>query len=215
MAEIRLADLGMRTLEPSGMRARSHRPTEAVNLTLQATFARWLGRAPEQEQAERLYAALSTQARAPMLFAEFGVPDTLDGRFDALCLHMFLLVRRLGRDPQAEGIARGLYDCMFKDMDATLRELGVGDLGVGRRVRQMAEGLMGRIKAYGAALDSPDSELLDAAVRRNLLGTVDAPQAAAVTALCRYVRASDAQLTAQPIAELLAHGPRFAAGAAA
>jgi cytochrome b pre-mRNA-processing protein 3 len=212
VAQIRLAELGERTLEPSAVRARSHRLTEAVNLTLQATFARWLGRAPEQETAARLYAALSAQARAPVLFAELGVPDTLDGRFDSLCLHMSLVIRRLARDRDpGDAVARRLYDCMFKDMDASLRELGVGDLGVGKRVREMAEGLMGRIKAYGEALDSSDPAALDAAVRRNLLGTLDAPPDAHVVALRRYVRASDALLAEQPVATLLAEGPRFAA----
>lgn len=210
--EIRLAELGARTLEPSAVRARSHRQTEAVNLTLQATFARWLGRAPEQEIAARLYAALSAQARAPGLYARLGVPDTLDGRFDALCLHMSLVIRRLARDrTPGDAVAQRLYDCMFKDMDATLRELGVGDLGVGKRVREMAEGLMGRIKAYGEALDSPDPAKLDAAVRRNLLGTLEAPPEADIAALRRYVRASDELLAAQPVAALLADGPRFAA----
>lgn len=194
------------------MRARSHRQTEAVNLTLQAKFARWIGRAPEQEIAGRLYAALAAQARTPALYASLGVPDTLDGRFDSLCLHMCLAIRRLGRDRERGGdVARNLYDCMFKDMDASLRELGVGDLGVGKRVREMAEALMGRIKAYGAALDSTDPAALDAAITRNLLGTLRAPAGASVASLARYVRACDARLAAQPLAELLADGPRFAA----
>lgn len=204
--------LQARCLDRKRIRARSHRPTEAVNLTLQSTFARWLGRAPEQRDAARLYAAIATQARTPALYASLSVPDTLDGRFDSLCLHMFLVIRRLGRDPgdTATAVAQELYDYMFGDMDASLRELGVGDLGVGKRVREMAEGLMGRIAAYGAALDSGDAAALEAAIRRNLLAALVSPPVAHVAALAAYVRACDAALTGQPLANLLSDGPHFA-----
>lgn len=192
-------------------RARSHRPTEAVNLTLHSTIARWFGRAPQKESAARLYAALGTQARLPAFYESLDVPDTLDGRFDALCLHVALVIRRLGQEPGGAGrtIGQHLYDCMFADMDACLRELGVGDLGVGKRVREMAEGLMGRIAAYGAALDDPDAQTLQAAVSRNLYGTLDSPRPEAVAAVAAYLRASDASLAGQSLADLLRDGPRF------
>lgn len=200
-----------RRLERKRTRANSHRSTEAVNLTLQSTIARWFGRTPQRDAAERLYAALAAQARLPAFYESLGVPDTLDGRFDALCLHVALAIRRLGREPDGAGLAIGqeLYDCMFKDMDASLRELGVGDLGVGRRVREMAEGLMGRIAAYGAALDDADGAALRAAIRRNLFGTLDAPRPDAVEALAVYLRGSDAALAGQPLEAILREGPRF------
>jgi cytochrome b pre-mRNA-processing protein 3 len=200
-----------RRLERKRTRARSHRPIEAVNLTLQSTLSRLFGRKPHRDAAARLYAALGAQARAPVLYESLGVPDTLDGRFDALCLHVALAMRRLGRDPDGVGrtIGQHLYDCMFEDMDASLRELGVGDLGVGKRVREMAEGLMGRIAAYGAALDAPDGTLLEAALRRNLYGTLDQPAAGALATICTYMRTSDAALAGQSLAELLRDGPRF------
>ncbi len=201
-----------RRLERKRTRARSHRPIEAVNLTLQSTLARLFGRAPHRDAAAKLYAALGTQARSPALFESLGVPDTLDGRFDALCLHVALAMRRLGREADGPGreIGRHLYDCMFEDMDASLRELGVGDLGVGKRVREMAEGLMGRIAAYGAALDAADEAALQAAVGRNLYGTLDRPAPESLAIVAAYMRASDAALSVQSIDEMLRDGPRFA-----
>lgn len=183
-------------------------------MKLPASIARWFGGDPARDAAEALYAATSAQARRPEPFSELGVPDSLDGRFDALCLHMFLVVRRLSRDGQrGAGLARGLYDSMFADMDRTLREMGVGDLGIGKRVTQMAEGLLGRIKAYGDALDAGQEQLL-AAIGRNLFAGSPAADPRALERVARYLRACDASLAAQDIDALLAEGPRFADWAA-
>jgi len=170
------------------------------------------GRAARRRDATHLYAAVVAQTRLPDPFRDHAVPDSFDGRFDALCLHVFLVARRLGRDGEAGAeLARDLYDALFVDMDQTLREMGVGDLGVGRRVQQMAEALMGRAKAYGEALDADDPGALHTALRRNLYGTVeDDPPAQALAALAGYVRACDARLTVQGVADLVATGPDFA-----
>lgn len=172
----------------------------------------WLSQKSAPSQAERLYAHALAQARSVALFDGLGVPDTLDGRFDALCLHVALVLRRLAREDGAENsvLIQGVYDAMFADMDRTLREMGVGDLGVGKRVRRMAEGLMGRAKAYGQGLDAQDDELLVEALRRNLFGTVAAPDLAALQALAGYVRANDRELMAQDLPDLIDPGPRFA-----
>ena len=166
-----------------------------------------------RDRAETIYAAIAAQARQPDPYRDHDVPDTLDGRFDALCLHVFLTIRRLGRDgdPGAE-LARDIYDVLFADMDRALREMGVGDLGVARRVQRMAEALNGRIKAYGAALDdAADMEgALEAALSRNLYGTVAAPRPQAVAAVARYVLACDRRLSAQSFEDLIARGPDFA-----
>ena len=96
---------------------------------------------PTQAVARRLYEAVVAQARQPVFFAEWGVPDTIDGRFEMVTLHAHLLLRRL-KDGGAETapLAQALFDVMFADMDASLREMGAGDLGVGRRVKQLATG---------------------------------------------------------------------------
>ena len=141
--------------------------------------------------ASRLYAAAVAQARAPGFYLA-GVPDTLDGRFDLLMLHVFLLVRRLRRDgADGAAAAQALFDAAFDDMDRTLREMGVGDLGVPRRVKAMARAFYGRAAAYDAALDARGDAGLRAALGRNLLGRAPAPAAFAA-----YVRDAEAALAA-------------------
>jgi cytochrome b pre-mRNA-processing protein 3 len=143
----------------------------------------------------RLYGQIVTLARAPALYGAMAVPDTLDGRFDSLVLHVHLVLRRLGR-LGAEGarMSQLLFDLMFADMDETLRELGVGDMSVGRKVRQMAEAFYGRAAAYEEALDGTGGEdRLEGALLRNLYrGT--APEPRALEALAAHVQALDRAL---------------------
>src|SRR5580692_7275438 len=100
-----------------------------------------LGRRAEHERIGfRLYGAAVAAAREPYCYAEHGVPDTLDGRFDLIGLHVFLLIDRLRFLPApGQALAQAAFDAMFGDMDTALREMGVGDLSVGRRVRAMWE----------------------------------------------------------------------------
>ncbi len=149
--------------------------------------------------ARTLYRAVVAQARLPVFYRDFGVPDTLDGRFDMVVLHAFLLLHRLKRDGEAQGpLGQALFDLMFADMDASLRELGVGDLSVGRKVKQMASGFYGRVAAYDEAL-SPHAapEALDRALRRNLYGTVEVDHQH-VAAMAAYVRLQAAWLVSRP-----------------
>jgi cytochrome b pre-mRNA-processing protein 3 len=151
--------------------------------------------------AQQLYALLVQQARAPAFYAALGVPDSLDGRFEMVALHVFVALRRLkqaGRD----ALAQALFDAMFADMDRSLREIGVGDLSVGKRVKEMARALYGRIAAYEAGLAASDDALLIEALVRNLYGTVAPPPADAAAALARYLRQAAARLDAVAPAEL-------------
>jgi cytochrome b pre-mRNA-processing protein 3 len=134
-------------------------------------------------------------AREPALYATVGVPDTVDGRFDLIGLHVFLLIRRLTRlpDPGA-ALAQAVFDAMFSDMDVNLRESGVGDLSVGRKVRTMWEAFHGRCAAYQAALDAGDAEALRAALVRNVWR---GEAASGADALARIVAAQDAHLGKQ------------------
>ncbi|MFM8988096.1 MAG: ubiquinol-cytochrome C chaperone family protein, partial [Alphaproteobacteria bacterium] len=101
-------------------------------MKLPETIARWLGGGRSRDEAESLYAALVAQARRPEPFVELGVPDSLDGRFDALCLHMFLLVRRLARGgARGAGRARGRDDSRLAAMDRPQRAMGGGARGIG------------------------------------------------------------------------------------
>ena len=128
------------------------------------------GQRRQQAIPEILYGNAVEMARAPSLFADHGVADTVDGRFDALALVVALVMRRLKDCGDAgQALSQQLFDTMFADMDLSLREMGAGDIGVAKRVRVMAEAFMGRLDAYASALDSGDRAALAAALERNLL----------------------------------------------
>jgi len=148
--------------------------------------------------AAELYAAIVAQARSPVFFRDLEVPDSIDGRFETLALHAFLVLERLkaGGDTSAD-LAQALFDTFFEDMDRSLREMGVTDLGVGRRVKAMAQGFYGRIRAYERGLAGTPEELAEA-LRRNLWGTVPGVSAAHVTTLVGYLRRQREALAEQP-----------------
>ena len=167
---------------------------------------------PRRVAVNAVYRRIVERAREPVFYTEWGVPDTLDGRFELLALHAFLVLRRLKRDHDVtEAFAQELFDTMFADLDRALREMGVGDLGVGRRVKEMAAGFYGRIVAYDKGL--ADGAALDAALRRNLYGTA-APSEAQRAEAATYVLRQAAALEAQPLAALLAGEVGFAPVAA-
>ncbi|MBV8524413.1 MAG: ubiquinol-cytochrome C chaperone family protein [Acetobacteraceae bacterium] len=142
-----------------------------------------------------LYAAAVQAARDPWFYRTLGVPDTLDGRFDLVCLHAYLLISRLAAQPSpGPALAQAVFDAMFSDMDVNLREMGVGDLSVGRRVRTMWEAFHGRAAAYGGAMSDPVA--LTAAIARNVWRGAR-PPAGSAAALARLLRAQDAHLAAQ------------------
>ena len=128
---------------------------------------------PRQRRIERagfgLYASAVKAARTPYYFTALGVPDTLDGRFDLVGLFVALLIHRLRHD-QAPGpdLAQALFDAMFSDMDINLREMGVGDMSVAKRVRTMWEGFHGRASAYEPLLTADDEPALAESLRRNV-----------------------------------------------
>ena len=122
--------------------------------------------------SQQLYTAVVAQARQPVFYLDYGVPDTQTGRFEMICLHMFLLLRRLKElGPRGRALGQDIHDAMFVDMDRTFREAGVGDMGVGKRVKKLAASLYGRIAAYDDGL-ARDEAALTAALRRNLYATV-------------------------------------------
>ena len=169
---------------------------------------RLFGRSPEAPAAHAAYTALVAQARRPVFYVELGVPDTLDGRFEMIALHLFLVLHRLRAEPAAQLFGQTLYDVMFADMDRSLREMGTGDLSVGKQVKLMAKGLAGRIAAYQAGLAGEAD--LDEALRRNLYGTVDATAPEHVAAMAEYLRVQAAALAAQPVAQVTAGVLHFA-----
>jgi cytochrome b pre-mRNA-processing protein 3 len=168
---------------------------------------RLFGPSRTDQVAAALYEAAVAQARQPAFYMHAAVPDTLDGRFDLLSLHAFLVFHRLRDEgPQAGAVSQALFDHMFADMDENLREIGVGDLSVGRKVKTMAKALMGRIAAYEPGLS--DSAVLADALGRNLYRGA-AVDAQAVARVARYMTTAVAELARQGTAALLEGKIRF------
>jgi cytochrome b pre-mRNA-processing protein 3 len=154
-----------------------------------------------ERAAFQLYGAAVAAARDPYLYATLGVPDTLDGRFDAIGVYVYLTIRRLTAAPEpGPTLAQAVFDAMFLDMDINLREMGVGDMSVGKRNRAMWEAFHGRSAAYAAAWDDPAA--LEASLARNLWRQADAPVGAA-SALARLARAQAGCLAEQGIEAML------------
>jgi len=159
--------------------------------------------------ANEVYAAIMAQAREPVFFTELGVPDTVDGRFETVALHAFLVLRRIKGDPAGAAFGQELFDVMFEDMDISLREMGAGDMGVGKRVKAMVQAFYGRISSYDAGL-SGSGDGLEEALRRNLYGTTDVEDEK-VAEMEDYVRRQAAHLEDIPAKRILAADFRFGA----
>lgn len=169
------------------------------------------GRRARQERIGfGLYTAAVGAARDPFLFTELAVPDTLDGRFDIVGLYVFLTIQRLKREPEpGPTLAQAVFDAMFSDMDVNLREMGVGDMVVGRRVRAMWEAFHGRAQAYAEPMEAGDMGQLEAALARNIWRGAPPPNPDAPTALRRLVLAQEAFLNTQTLRELGTGAIRF------
>jgi cytochrome b pre-mRNA-processing protein 3 len=171
-----------------GRAARERNSTGKMN-PLAALLPRLVRRGAHERAGFMLYSLAVTAARDPWLYTALGVPDTLDGRFDLIGVHVFVVIHHLRFLPDpGPALAQAVFDAMFSDMDQSLREMGVGDLSVGRRVRAMWEAFHGRSRAYEAALASPDYAALPAALTRNVWRGRLPPEGAA-NALARVVRA--------------------------
>jgi len=164
-------------------------------------------RVAREAKAAALYAAAVTQARQSVLYTALAVPDTLEGRFELVVLHVHLLCRRLGKlGPEGAGLAQALFDAMFRDMDRNLRELGVGDPSIPRRIKAMLEAYYGRIKAYEAALAAGGDALVNAIARNVYRAEAASP---AARALADYAQHAAAAIEAAPAPELLAGRVEF------
>ncbi len=152
-----------------------------------AQFARWFQPSHSMLESNALYIALVSQSRQPFFYEHFGVADSLDGRFDMIVLHLFLYTGRLtaSDNPEWHETANEIVDIMMNDMDRSLREIGVGDMSVGKKVKKMAHALNGRFTIYTDALID-DAALTDALTRNVYRGAP--PDAAHVQKLAAYVR---------------------------
>jgi cytochrome b pre-mRNA-processing protein 3 len=147
--------------------------------------------------AYTLYAHINEESRKPYFFTNWGMPDSLDGRFELILLHMFLYLHSLKQKPQdTEGLQRRLIEAFFEDMDRSIREIGVTDTGVGKRIKRMANAFYGRIHAYEKGLED-DAKLADA-IRKNMFGTVKQPPED-VSSIVEYIRRRLEELHRQDI----------------
>lgn len=166
--------------------------------------------------ANPLYGQIVAQARRPDFYQAGGVPDTVQGRFEMIALHMFLVLHRLKREgEQGADLAQDLFDLMFQDMDRNLRELGTGDLAVGKRIKALAKGLYGRIAAYERGLaQGPGAEPLEEALARNIFAN-EQVLPGALAALADYLRRAAKSLASQSYEEISAGRLAFVAPAIA
>lgn len=166
---------------------------------------------------DRIYGDIVAAARQPSFYADMQVPDTPLGRFEMISIHLFLLFRRARTVEKAEldDLVQEITDEFFKDVDHSLRELGIGDMGVPKRMKKLARMFYGRCNSYGDALEAGDSETLASALARNIrpdLGQDETWQGA--PALAAYMTKADAGLAAQPETALLEGRITFADAAA-
>ena len=158
---------------------------------------RFFRRNPSGHSIARLYGTIVAQARAAPFYLICGVPDTVNGRFEMVVLHTVLVLRRLESEPDPiRRLGQGLFDRFCQDMDGSLREMGIGDLGVPTKMRKIGEAFYGRQAAYGAALADPDQDILVGALNRNVFGAPTGTDLGA-TRLAAYVRAVASALAGQ------------------
>jgi cytochrome b pre-mRNA-processing protein 3 len=148
---------------------------------------------------QAIYGMIVTQAREPLFYQDLGVPDTVNGRFDLLLLHLWMVLRRLREAAGGVQLAQGLFDHFCADMDANLREMGVGDLAVPKRMQAFGEAFYGRSAAYDLAL-TDGCDALAQALGRNILEGRDADKARRLAA---YAGVAVARLAAIDDAALL------------
>src|SRR5215469_7862288 len=117
-----------------------------------------------------LYGTIVAQARAAPFYRDYAVPDTVNGRFEMVVLHVVLVLRRIGSKGEGRQLGQALFDWFCRDMDGSLREMGVGDLAVPKKMRKIGEAFYGRQAAYAAALDAMDASALAAVLERNVFG---------------------------------------------
>ncbi len=152
---------------------------------------------PSKKASEALYAQAVAQARHPAFYLELGAPDRIDSRFELYTLHVMLLILRLRDEgPVGADAAQDLFDTYASALDNTLRELGVGDVSVGKKMRKLGEALYGRMLAYEKAVRADDADALAQALARNIL-EAEAPTPG-MQALADYAFRTRQALAEQP-----------------
>lgn len=180
----------------------------------------WLKRnAHLRRMGHDLYEGIVAAARKEVFFRDMGVPDTMEGRFEMIVLHMFVVLERLKREGEpGQRLGQSVIESLIADMDDALRQIGIGDMGVPRRVKRAAAAVRERVRDYGAALDpelaGAAGDRLERALLVHIYGHVEGPVAPDtmrhVVRLADYVRASRTGLDGQGLEALVAGPPAFA-----
>jgi cytochrome b pre-mRNA-processing protein 3 len=163
-------------------------------------------RDPQAATIAALYGAIVAQARNPVFYVDFAVPDTPEGRFELIVLHLAVVCRRLARAEgadraTAQALSQAVFDWFCRDMDHNLREMGVSDQGVPKKMRKLGEAFYGRGKSYDAALQAlPDEAPLEALLTRTVYADADATPASRLAA---YLLRQRAALAGQALDRLL------------
>jgi cytochrome b pre-mRNA-processing protein 3 len=152
--------------------------------------------------AERLVDIVSQMGRRAGFFGAGRAADTLEGRFEVVALHACLAFIRLERDPDFAPLAQAFADALFRHFDSGLREAGVGDLTVPKRMRRLAGAFYGRLSAYGEALARGDEAALAQALSRNLLGGAERPEALPLAAWVARLARSQADRPAEALFDI-------------
>ena len=164
----------------------------------------FLRRDPNAAMVERLNETIVSRARLPVFYSDLGVADTLDGRFEMVCLHAVLVVQRLS-EAEAPGpdIAGDLTDALFKRFEIALRETGVSDIAVPKRMKKLAANYLGRAQAYCEGLATEDRNVLVSALARNVYLCEDSADAPGAPVLAQYIRDVRAALAASTLKDIL------------
>jgi cytochrome b pre-mRNA-processing protein 3 len=165
----------------------------------------WLKNRSERRRIARcLYGSIVARAREPVLYTGFGVPDTTQGRFEMIALHLVLALRRLAAEGVAgETLARALTEAFVADLDDAMREMTFGDLAVPREVKRATAALFDRYRAYLAALEAPDDGTLAQALEAQI-AYIDPGRSLDAASLSHYVRSAANALDRQPASLILA-----------
>ena len=156
----------------------------------------------DSEAVYAVYSAIVAQSRRPVFYAEWGVPDTVTGRFDMICLHMALLFRRMRSERKdVAAFSQAVFDLFFRDMDRSLREMGAGDLAVPKKIQKMGNIFYGLLAHLTEAMDRDDRAALEGVLVRNIYEGAETPAAAELAA---YLFAEAERLAAQPLESILA-----------
>ncbi len=148
-----------------------------------------------------IYSAIVAQSRQEKFYADWQVPDTVNGRFDMISLHLCLLFRRLKTGQESTRVfSQSVFDLFFNDMDQSLREMGAGDMAVPKRIQKMGELLYGMLDKLTSALDAQDEEALRLVLSRNVY---DGEEPHSLPNLVQYVRSLEADLNAVEIDDIL------------